>query len=220
MYAAYSLYAKITGKNARDGTTKKQNPVIVFILIWLVSVIAYYLSTLVKYEGEWVNIGFILYFQPARLVGYTALFALGIYGYKKRWFTQAGWTPHWLFWGIITLLFTFLFIIWNYSIRWAFNESVNRWTSAVSYNSIALLSTLFLTGLFFRFQKMLGKLTFYFSPYSYGIYWLHLIVLVPVLYLIKPYPIHLLIKWSFAILFTLIACRLLSKYVLKKTKLF
>ncbi|MDR0599774.1 MAG: acyltransferase [Treponema sp.] len=215
LFLLYSLYGFMAGKTAASKNRIARTPVIA--AAWIVSIAAYYMSSTIKHADSWLNIGYVLYFQPARAAGYVMVFALGIYAYKKSWYTQNGWTPKWVFWGVIDAVVMGFSVVWV-MIGGGFGETANRAVNSFLYNTTAVVSTLFLTGLFYRFQKKLGKLTEWFSPYSYGIYWLHSIALTVILRALKPLAIAGAVKWFVSITATLVICQTACKYILPRRR--
>jgi peptidoglycan/LPS O-acetylase OafA/YrhL len=214
LFLMYSLYALKANKAVASEKQNKQ--ILVIIVTWIVSMITYYLSSIVKNVDAWLNIGYILYFQQARIIGYIMIFSLGVYAYEKGWYTKNGWKPRWIFWGIIDVIIMILSVFWVI-IEERFSEPVNRVMNAFWYNTIAIISILFFTGLFYRFKK-LGRITEWFLPYSYGIYWLHSIILTVILFILKPYSIAGVVKCLFSIVLTLFICQILCKCILKKIR--
>jgi peptidoglycan/LPS O-acetylase OafA/YrhL len=216
LFLIYSLFAK--KENKRPEQEQSKSPIFFIIITWLISTAAYYLSTLIKNSDTWVNIGFVIYFQQSRLIGYIMAFLLGVYAYGKGWYRKDNWKPNWIVWGTISVNIVIFSLFWSIMIKWSFNETINKIMNAILYNTIATALTLFLTGLFHRFQNKFGKIISLFLPYSYGIYWLHLIVLTIILKSIRPINIIGVIKWVLSIILTLIICQIISKYVISQTK--
>ncbi|MDR3322268.1 MAG: hypothetical protein LBS93_07445, partial [Synergistaceae bacterium] len=90
---------------------------------------------------------------------------------------------------------------------------------AVLYNSVSISMTLFLSSLFIRLQRPLYKFTRRFDADSYAIYWLHQIVLMPMLYLMKQWDVSVYLKWAVSLPLTVLICALLARFVLKKLPL-
>jgi hypothetical protein len=218
LFLFYALYARIVKRAAANEKSDKPGFMIV-IIVWIVSTSAYYLSTLVKFAEEWVNIGYVLFFQQARIAGYIMAFLMGIYAYKRRWCTKEGWTPKWAFWGVIETINAAAFFIWHIMVRWMIDENISLIINSIVYNTMAMISTIFLTGLFVRFERALGRMTAWVSECSYVIYWFHMMALEGALYLMKGCKAPGVIKWLSSIIFTVIICQLLGKYVLKKIRL-
>jgi len=167
-------------------------------VLGIVSVMTYYLSgRYVTSTGEWLNVGYILYFQPSRFVGYLFLFALGVHGWRRGWFTEDGWSPNVLVWGAASLVSSALLIGPQYFIIPFHGVLFGLVYESFSYNATTISMTFFLSGLFSKAQNFPHNITKYFEEDSYGIYWLHIIVLIPILYALKPLDVPIVAKWHF-----------------------
>jgi hypothetical protein len=82
---------------------------------------------------------------------------------------------------------------------------------ALAFNALAISMTIFLASLFLKKADALHHMTSPFEGNSYGIYWLHQIILMPLLFVIKPLRIPIGIKWGLAIPVTVFVCFALSK---------
>jgi peptidoglycan/LPS O-acetylase OafA/YrhL len=210
LYALFALKAAPGRAATENQSGRKPADAVIIAAAWFISTAAYYAASLFKSADAWFNAGYVLYFQQARITAYVLVFALGVYAYRKGWYTKNGWTPKWVFWGIVDAVVMGLSVYWT-AAGGRFNEPVNRVMNAFWYNTIAVLSTLFFTGLFCGLKKP-GRITAWFLPYSYGIYWFHSIVLTVALFVLKPCGIAGAAKWLFSIIATLFICQILCKY--------
>ncbi|MCL2010924.1 MAG: acyltransferase [Synergistaceae bacterium] len=189
------------------------NPWALLAGLWAVSALTYYLSgRYVKPAVEWLNVGYILYFQPARVVGYAGIFALGCHAWKAGWFTSAGWSPNVFAWGAISAVSSALLLAFKFFISPGRGELYELVSETLTYNMAAVSVTIFLGAFFVRPRRplsrlaKLGKLAKNFERDSYGIYWLHMIVLMPMLCLLKPLDIPIGVKWALSLPATLVVC--------------
>ncbi|MDR1579935.1 MAG: acyltransferase [Synergistaceae bacterium] len=188
--------------------------------LWLASAVSYYLAAyFIKPADEWLNIGYVLYFQHARIVGYAGFFALGIHAWRRGWFTPEGWTPNPVPWGVCGILSSVLLLHWKFFAAPALGAQENAVLDAILYNSVMISMTIFLAGLFLKIGGLPGKAVKILTPYSYSIYWLHQIVLMPIVYFLKPFDFDILIKWAGANVFTVFVCFVLSARFLKRAPL-
>jgi peptidoglycan/LPS O-acetylase OafA/YrhL len=213
LFLFYAVYEQKANKTVK---VKQDKHILVILSTWIVSIAAYYGSTLIKSSDTWLNVCFVLYFQQSRLIGYIMIFLLGVYAYKRNWFAKDGWSPNWIVWGTIGINVIIFSFFWNMIITWIVSDTIRLIINAVLYNTITITATLFLTGLFSKFQKPLYKLTSRFSSNSYGIYWLHLIILTAILHWFKQINIAIPIKWFLCIILTLLICQITTKYIFKK----
>jgi hypothetical protein len=221
LFLFFVIYAALGRKGKQNFRFGWEKPVVMSIAaLWFFSVLGYYLASVyIKPAVEWVNIGYILYFQHARLAGYAGLFALGAYGWDAGWFKPGGWSPSPIFWGAAGSASSILLLYWKFFKAATLGAQMNLWLDAVLYTTVMISMTFFLAGVFMRVKSPKSKIIQNLPAHSYSIYWLHQIVLMPLLYFLKPYGINIYIKWAVACLFTLSACYALSRFVLKRAPL-
>lgn len=216
--AAYALAVKYFP--ARDAA-KKFRSVQWIALLGLVTALAYWLSTRYLMPADnWLNIGYILYFQPARLVGYTSAFALGIAGWHMRWFTPGGWTPRVLQSGVFAAAAGCTLLCWRFIAAPGLSPGQNMLCDAILYTCVSVSMPFFLTAAALRTQDRFARIAKFFAPHSYSIYWLHQIVLMPVLYILLPLNIPIALKWLVSLPTTLAICRGISAVFLKRLPFF
>ena len=214
LFAFFVLFAIFRRAFDAAKCIKKLSPLCILIL-FIVSTLPYILSVLyLKPAAEWLNIGFFLYFQPARIVGYIALFVLGYAAFANAWFDenkkQSLSAPAFFCLGSIILM-----ILRTFVYAPVLTPLQNIVLEAVLYNAVSISATFFLTACFLR--KGSESLSVKLSKYSYSIYWLHQIVLMPSVAFLSPYNIPIALKWALAVLWTVFVCALISKYIFKKT---
>ena len=196
---------------ARVGTAVKpkpcSNPRSLLAGLLFVSVLTYYLSgRYVMPAVDWMKVGYILYFQPARFVGYVGIFALGCYAWRNGWFTEAGWSPPLYLWVMISAISGMLLVMFKFFLAPERGVLFDLVSETLMYNITAVSTTLFLLALFLKIQRPLHNLTKHFERDSYGIYWLHMIVLMPLLFLLKPLAIPISLKWALSLPVTVVIC--------------
>jgi hypothetical protein len=221
LFAFLAAYAAVARRAAASGRgRKKSGAALPITALWISSVVFYYLGSLyIKPAVEWLNIAYVLYFQHARLVGYLGMFALGAYGWESGWFTPDGWSPSLAFWGLACAVSSILLLHWKFFLAPALSQGTNLWMDSLLYNTVMISATFLLIGVFARARGPQSNAAGVLSPHSYAIYWLHQIVLMPSIYFLKPYDIDISIKWVAVNLFTLSACFMLSRCLLKRAPL-
>lgn len=157
--------------------------------------------------GEWLNIGYVLYFQPARITGYAAMFVAGAFACKNDLFAGK-WRPSLLFRGavaitgaaaVVTTRLVILPEMENASIPASLLD-------ALSYAIASTGITVFLVCLFSSSHPWLTRPVAWFTRQSFGIYWLHMIVLMPVLYALTFISLPSAIKFLAGCFVTLFVC--------------
>jgi hypothetical protein len=217
-FAVYAAAARKMGKRGLGGKGPAAVPIVV---LWFLSTAGYYLAaSFIKPAAEWVNIGYILYFQHARFVGYAGIFALGIYGWNSGWFQPGGWSPNTIFWGVAGVGSSALLLWRQFFLAPALNSQtrINLLLEAICYNLTMITMTFFLIAVFTRKNEPRRNAVQILAPHSYSIYWTHQIILMPFVYFLKPFDVNIFIKWAVACLFTVTVGAALS-FVTKRTPL-
>ena len=204
-YAVAATLSKKTRISERWNRKPVTKPLIILMALWVVSVLTYYLSgRYVKPAVDWLNIGYILYFQPSRIVGYILIFMAGLYGRRTDWFTENGWSPNVFFWGTLSVVSSVCLLGFKFFLTSAYGELFGFVSEALTYNTVMLSMTLFLSAFFSKSPQFPHVLTKNFETDTFGIYWLHMIILMPMLYFLKLLNIPIGIKWLFSIVATVI----------------
>lgn len=182
-----------TGRRERPGI-----PVLRILAVLGATALGYGLSCrFLMPPDDWLNIGFILYFQPARIVGYAALFLLGASAWREGWLSAGhSATP----WGLLTAVFSVALLLWRFlppSVPADLRLSVD----AVLYSGTSTFMTIFLPLLLAPMGEPASSLKSL-TAASYGIYWLHQILLMPFLWLMLGWEIPIALKWLLSLPFT------------------
>ncbi|TWP27293.1 acyltransferase [Apibacter muscae] len=192
----------------------------IFFTIFLTAV-AYFLSTrYYKPANGWTNVGYLLYFQPARFMGYFLMFFLGIYAQNKHWFKVNGWKPSLKIFLSISFISMVGVIIIQMNLLNNITDVQKQIAEAIFYSLASVSLTILLITLCMRVHGSVQKIIHFFSPYSYGIYWLHQIILMLILQFLLNINIPIFIKWFLSIVITIFISTILTKYVLKKLLIF
>lgn len=220
LFAFFIIYALLPkGNNSISEESKSKSPFLLVGLTILITIAAYYLSTrFYKTCNEWTNIGYVLYFQPARIIGYISMFALGVYGNKRKWFTSQGWKPSvaYLAVGIIAII---SILYWKFFVAFKLSPDTNLIIDAVSYSFASICMTFGLIALFMKESSENKYSISQIAPYSYGIYWLHQIIGMIIMEYLVSIDMPAIAKWTITMILTVFICALATKYILKKTPL-
>ncbi|MFL0801622.1 MAG: acyltransferase family protein [Agarilytica sp.] len=167
---------------------------------------------------SWYTDLYIIMFQPVKLPLYAAYFCLGIYAYLNNWYPLKTETLklqyHFIFWVMTASLYAL------YSIKLlpipAGNELVSKAAKIIFFNLYCFSSLMFGVALFQK--KVNTKSSFWqaISKTSYGIYFIHIIVLCPVTYLLLYTTMPLAIKASLAIGLTGLISWTITHFILNK----
>jgi peptidoglycan/LPS O-acetylase OafA/YrhL len=217
---------------------KPITPILELVIFFIASSLFYALSVrFLMPASSWINAGFVLYFQPARFAGYGGIFLLGVHAFRNRWFLQTSHTLGLNSKGtnrpsltkgkaepacgglkiilVLTAALSALVIISRLMV-WSslLSPSAHIIIDALSYNMFSLSMTMLLTICFSK-KKSENSFVSKLSKHSFSIYWLHLIVLMPCVYLLIPLNVPIFLKWAFAVCVTVLLSAFISRYILK-----
>lgn len=211
--AIYELSPKL-----RNIEFKAGKPSVKFlVLFWTLMTFGFFIMNQIFPLDTWYNKAYIISFQPNRFTLYIGYFALGIYACHKKWFTAEGYTPKLLPWLIFCVVTGYLYL--NYRFIYAAQaDKTMLWKSgtAILFNCYCLSALM--SGLAL-FKKMINSSSVFWrslSSNSYGIYFIHPLILYPLAYFFKGYSIPLYLKSTVVIVITMIVSWLFSALVLKK----
>lgn len=198
-------------------------PALLIAAVFIAGMLTYMASVAwIMPTDEWLSVGRILYFQPARFVGYAGIFALGVHAGRRGWFRPGGWLPGRALLGLVALGSLGLRVAWV--LLGAGMMEAGGFASlalnAATYTIPALMMPLFLCAAFAGEGRRREAISKYFSPYGYGIYWLHQMILLPLLYIFTAVPLPAVVLWLMAITVTLAIGRFLTVKGLKRIPFF
>ncbi|MDR1402194.1 MAG: acyltransferase [Tannerellaceae bacterium] len=216
--AAYPFVARLAPpssmRTAASGRTNR---------LWLLACMAVSAScswlsvTYITPFDNWLYIASVFTLKPAKIITYLCIFMLGIYAWQTNWFTKGGFTPRtgvWFLWatGTATCYLTLrLLVIPRYDFP-LLDKLVPVLDAVCSFTTLMYALPAGIKLQTSRLAGWLAKL----SPYSYGIYWIHLLPLILYLRLINDWDFPVFIKWISGVCTTCLLSWLISKYVLKK----
>jgi peptidoglycan/LPS O-acetylase OafA/YrhL len=159
----------------------------------------------------------ILVFQPLRLPLYFGYFVLGIYAYLNGWFRPGGYSPRLLPWAAIWLgsgllyLANRIFVLPN-----AADLLIPEIGHALLFNAFCLSSLM--AGIALFQQKVNIDTPFWqsLSTNSYGIYYIHPLILYPLALLARPFSLPLFLKAPLVIISAILLSWVVSAFFLTK----
>jgi len=207
--------------NIRTTSSNRKSILLLLVSIVISAMCAYLSTAYITPYDNWLSFAYIFSLKPAKIAIYICAFILGVYARQTNWFTKDGWMPRistWSIWAISTTtcyMVLRLLIIPNYDI--VLLEKILPVLDAIC--SFTTLVYALLIGIKFQKSRIASWLVGM-SPYSYGIYWIHIPVMILYLQFINELNFPIFIKWISGILVTCIGSWLISKYVLKRVPLF
>ncbi len=163
---------------------------------------------------DWRSISFLLVIQPARIGYYVGYFMLGVYAERHGWFTLTGFRPRLAPWGAACALAGLAYLAYR-------NAGAGLSLPAQALESL-LFSIFCLTALlagialFKGWVDGAGPAWRTFAANSFGIYYVHPLILYPLAYLILDVHVPASAKFVFLVVVTLLGSLALSVLVLKR----
>ncbi|MDH6306510.1 glucan biosynthesis protein C [Parabacteroides sp. PF5-5] len=218
---AYTLYARFIPPSSTRTTISNQRNSLFLLACIVLSVICASLSTtFITSFDNWYYFAYVFNLKPAKIITYLSLFILGVYAWQTKWFVRDGWMPSISLWRILAIgtvtcyLVLRLLILPNYDFP-GLDKLIPVFDAVCSYTTLLYL---LLIGMKFQASRVSGWLV-NISPYSYGIYWIHMPLTILYLQLINELNVPIFIKWLSGIFVTCFLSWLISKYILKKLPL-
>jgi peptidoglycan/LPS O-acetylase OafA/YrhL len=159
----------------------------------------------------------ILVFQPLRLPLYFGYFILGIYAHLNGWYRPGGYQPRLMPWSAIWLTSGLLYLANRIFILPSTAESlIPEVVHAFLFNAFCLSSLMAGTALF---QQKVNKNTPFWkslSANSYGIYYIHPLILYPLALLMRQFSLPPMIKAPLVIILAILLSWAFSAFFLRK----
>ena len=182
---------------AYSGAASTVSPLRRLVCWWAVSSVAFFLSSLRWHPDLWIPLGPI-YFQPARIISYALAFHLGAVAWRDGWFDGPAPGAGALATGAAAAFaggWSVIHLAMNYPSK---DTLLLKAAHAASHSfaslAVAALFLLLCRALLDRPSRIVRAL----SDASYGIYWLHQMVLMPAVYLLIPFDIPIGLKFTVA----------------------
>lgn len=189
-----------------------------FISFWALMSLGMFLLNQFFPIDTWYTQAKLLVFQPLRVPLYVGYFALGIYAQLKGWYSAGGYRPRLLPWTAVWLISGLLYL-GNRLIMMPAGSMpalANQAAHAALFNAFCLSSLLVGTAFFQRYVNKSTPFWKSLSANSYGIYYIHPLILYPLGNLFVPFSLPLFLKAPLVILLGLGLSWAISAFVLTK----
>ncbi|MBC7808711.1 MAG: acyltransferase family protein [Akkermansiaceae bacterium] len=170
----------------------------------------------------WIMILGVFPIELAHAPQYLFLFLAGLVAYRSNWLPIASRRVLRL-WGCVALMTVIGFTLWRLVPGWrkfhVFDTGGATWQNVIystfeAFTSVGILITSL--GLFRRYAGGTTPFLRLLSDNAYGVYFLHIFVVIPVQLLLKPLTWDSLAKFGVATVLSLTGSFLLSHFVLRK----
>ncbi len=164
---------------------------------------------------DWRSLSFLFVLQPARIAFYVGYFMLGIYAERRGWFTETGFRPRLEPWGAGCVLAGLAYVAYRMA-----GPGVTlpaQAVEAVLFSIFCLAAVIAGVALFRRWIGGAGLAWRTLAANSFGIYYVHPLILYPLAYLLLGFPVPALVKFSILVIATLFGSLAVSALLLKRT---
>lgn len=176
------------------------------------------ISTLIATRCEldlWSN-NYLFVYQPVRIPNYVGYFFLGIFAYRSGWFADAGFQPRLRIWLPIWILSGLVYVMWRMGPQAAAPGIEFKAVAILLFNVFCLASLFAMVTLFRRYVAGNGRFWRHQARNSYGIYYLHPLILYPLVLLSVPLSLSIFLKAPILILMSYGLSLAASEFVLTR----
>jgi hypothetical protein len=169
----------------------------------------------------WHRATYLFVFQPLRAPLYLGYFGLGLVAYRQGWFTAGGYLPQLWPWLAVCMVFGVLYVAYRLVI-----PAPAQTTLALQAGNAFLVNTFCFSSLLAGaayFQRYVNHTSPFWSSQaasSYGIYYIHPLILYPLAYLFLPVSLPALLKGPLVILLGFGLSWVVSALLLKRSPVF
>jgi peptidoglycan/LPS O-acetylase OafA/YrhL len=163
---------------------------------------------------DWQPLWVVLVVQPARIALYVGYFALGIHAQRRGWFRADGYRPEPGPWGIACVVAGLAYLV----IRIAMppETEAGRIAGAMLFGPFCLTAVMYGLAAFGRWGDGAGRAWRTLADNSFGVYYVHPLILYPLAYLFVGLAIPSVGKAAILVTVTLAASLVVSALVLRR----
>jgi len=186
----YSLSSRFRALEQRVSTPTWK----LFVFFAAVMTVGFLTMNLFFPLDTWTHV-YVFEFQPERVHLYFGYFVLGIYAYKKGWFTAKGYKPSLIYWAPLFALSGASYVGSRYAILIAAQPIIAILAgNAALFNIFCLSSVMVGIALFQRYVNRCSLFWKSQAANSYGIYYVHPLFLYPLAFVFVPITLSIFLK--------------------------
>jgi glucan biosynthesis protein C len=163
---------------------------------------------------DWLPLGWFFVVQPARIAFYVGYFVLGIYAERRGWFSAAGFRPDLGPWGWGCVLTGLAYL--GFRMNGLPAAVPERAVAALLFAAFCLTAVVAGVAVFQRWINGAGRTWRTLAANSFGIYYVHPLILYPLAYLLVDLRVPAPVKATILVLVTLAGSLAVSALVLKR----
>ena len=163
---------------------------------------------------DWRSLGHLFVIQPARVAFYAGYFALGVYAERNGWLTPAGYRPGVSRWGLACFVGGAAYLAYRWSVSLLAFEA--RVITSILFAVVCLAALMTGIAVFMRWVNGAGPVWRALAANSFGIYYVHPLILYPLAYVFVGVGIPSVGKFAILVGVTLVGSLAVSALVLKR----
>ncbi len=188
----------------------------VYAVFLAVMTVSFLIISLSFGPDDWWHNYFLVY-QPVRVPLYIGYFALGIYADRHGWFRPDGYKPELGPWGWGCVLSGLAYLAYRWGVANTPDTSLPvKIGTALLYNTFCLAALIAGVALFQQKIDRAGAVWKSLAANSYGIYYVHPLILYPLAYVFVSWPAPLLLKVPTLIVLAVLLSWAVSALLLKR----
>ncbi len=192
-----------------------------FALFWAITTAGFLFMNQFFPLDTWHRSTYIFVFQPLRVPLYIGYFVLGIYAYRQAWFRAEGYKPRLVPWAILFVLSGLLYLAYRLTIPTPVQTTIIlKAGNAILFNTFCLSSLMVGAAFFQRYVNGTGFFWQSQAASSYGIYYIHPLILYPLAYVFVKISLPLFLKAIVVIILAILLCWGFSALVLRRAPVF
>lgn len=164
---------------------------------------------------QWSH-NYLFVYQPVRLPLYIGYFVLGIYASQRGWFTANGYQPRLMPWSVGCLLAGILYLGFRLAMAATLTTVFGKIGVAILFNALCLTALMAGAAVFQRHVNGAGWFWKHQAAASFGIYYVHPLILYPLAYVFVGISLPLFFKAFLLMLLAWLLSWGVSAGVLKK----
>ncbi len=167
-------------------------------------------------DGTWIHPLYLLVLQPTRVPLYLIYFALGVYAYRKQWFTEAGYYPCAKFWVPAFCVMSVVYVAHKLLTPMFFKLSPEQYimVNGALHSFFCLASIFGLLALFKAVFDYTNSTWASLSVTSYPIYFIHQTIVQELNWAVRPMDTNAFVKYGIVCVLSLLLCYVVSKFIL------
>lgn len=136
----------------------------------------------------------IFVYQPVRLPDYVAYFFLGAFAGRRGWFGPGGWQPRLALWLPLCVASGAVYVVWRMSPHPGLSPVAIKAAAVALFNLFCFAALFAAVALARRYLSGGGGFWSYQARNSYGVYYLHPLILYPLALALVPLSLSVFLK--------------------------